>query len=105
LPASKPTGERGERYLLLRLYVTGSTPNSLHALQNLRRMLDEHAPGGYRLEVIDIYQHPERAREAQLLAAPTLVKEQPLPVRRLIGNMSDESRVLRGLDVKGAARK
>jgi len=84
---------------LLRLYVTGSTPNSVYALQNLRKLLDRHLPSGYRLEVIDIYQQPELAREAQLLAAPTLIKELPLPVRRLIGNMSDETRVLRGLDV------
>jgi circadian clock protein KaiB len=102
LPAGKASGAPdGERYLL-RLYVTGSTPNSLRALQNLRRLLDRYAPDDYRLEVIDIYQHPERASEAQLLAAPTLIKELPLPVRRLIGSMSDEERVLRSLGVKAA---
>jgi circadian clock protein KaiB len=82
---------------LLRLYVAGLTPRSTRAISALRALCDEYIEGQYRLEVFDLYQQPELARRAQLLAAPTLVKELPLPVRRLIGDLSDKHLVLRGL--------
>ena len=83
----------------LRLYVTGSTARSVRALANVKRICEEHLGGRYRLEVIDLYQQPALASSEQILAAPTLVKKFPLPLRRIIGDMSDQQRVLRGLDV------
>jgi circadian clock protein KaiB len=87
-----------ERGFLLKLYVTGPTPASTRALANIKRICEKHLRGRYKLEVIDIYQNPELAREHQILAAPTLIKMLPLPIRRLIGDMSQEDRVLAGLD-------
>jgi circadian clock protein KaiB len=87
-----------ERYLL-RLYVTGLTPKSVQAIANIKRICAEHLEGRYTLEVIDLYQQPERAREAQIIAAPTLVKELPAPLRRIIGDLADREQVLVGLDL------
>jgi circadian clock protein KaiB len=96
-------GWQGERYLL-RLYVTGLTPRSTQAITSLRAVCEEHLAGRYDLEVIDIYQQPELALGQQLIAAPTLIKELPLPVRRLIGDLSDEQRVLVRLDLSKSPR-
>jgi circadian clock protein KaiB len=87
-----------ERYLL-RLYVTGTTPRSTRAIQNIRAFCEDKLHGCYELEVIDIYQHPEKAGPEQVVVTPTLVKKLPLPVRRLIGDLSDAERVLVGLDI------
>lgn len=88
----------GESYHL-RLYVTGLTPCSVQAIANLKRICTEHLEGRYLLEVIDLYQQPERAREAQIIAAPTLIKELPAPLRRIIGDLADRERVLVALDL------
>jgi circadian clock protein KaiB len=93
----------GRRYLL-RLYVTGSTSRSVRALENVRRICDEHLAGDYRLEVIDIYRNLALARGDQIIAAPTLVKRLPAPFRRLIGDMSNEEKVLMGLDLRPRRR-
>ena len=85
---------------MLRLYVTGMTPRSIQAISNLKKICEEHLRGRYELEIVDIYQQPELGREAQLVAAPTLIKKLPLPVRKLIGDMSNEERVLVGLNVE-----
>jgi len=84
---------------ILRLYVTGSTSRSLRAVYNLKKLCDEHLPDDYDLEVIDIYKDPEAAREAQLIAAPTLVKKLPLPIRKFVGDLSDTQKILVGLDI------
>ena len=84
---------------ILRLYVTGSTGRSLRAVYNLRKLCEEHLPDDYDLEVIDIYEHPEAAREAQIIAAPTLVKKLPIPIRRFVGDMSNTQSILVGLDL------
>lgn len=84
---------------VLRLYVTGTTPRSTRAIENLRRVLEAELPNSYDLEVVDVYQHPAAASEHQILAAPTLIKLQPEPVRRIIGDLSDTERVMRGLDL------
>lgn len=89
---------QGERYIL-RLYVTGMTPRSLRALKNLQTICDEYLKGRYDLEVIDIYQQPVLTKGEQIIAAPTLIKKLPLPMRRIIGDMSDRDRVLVGLDL------
>jgi circadian clock protein KaiB len=83
----------------LRLYVTGSTPRSARAIENLRRVCEKHLFGRYDLEVIDIYQRPEAAREFQVIAVPTLVRLLPEPLRRVIGDLSDQDKVLHGLDL------
>jgi circadian clock protein KaiB len=85
---------------VLKLYVSGMTPRSRIAIRNLQKICDEHLKGFYELEVIDIYQQPTLARGEQIIAAPTLIKKLPEPVRRLIGDMSKTDRVLLGLDLK-----
>jgi circadian clock protein KaiB len=87
-----------DRYVL-RLYVTGMTPRSARAVKNLQAICDEYLAGRYDLEVIDIYQQPVLTRGEQIIAAPTLVKKLPLPMRRIIGDMSNRDRVLLGLDL------
>ena len=102
-PKTKKIGarSRGQKLkYLLRLYVTGTTGKSVRAIQNVRRICDEHLEGMYDLEVIDIYKNLPLARGDQIIAAPTLVKRLPSPLRRLIGDMSDEHRVLVGLDLQ-----
>jgi len=84
----------------LRLYITGQTPRSSASVRNLRKVCDEYLEGKFELEVIDVYQRPELAREAQIIAAPTLIKRLPLPLRRLVGDLSNERQVLLGLDLK-----
>ena len=83
----------------LKLFVAGGTMLSQQAIRNLRRICDAHLPGQVDLEVVDIYQQPELAGRHQVVAAPTLLKLRPLPVRRIIGNLSATERVLRGLDL------
>jgi circadian clock protein KaiB len=84
----------------LRLYLTGTTPASVRALANLKRICEEHLQGQYELEVIDIYQRPSLLKGEQIFAAPTLIKKLPPPLRRLVGDMSDTERVLLGLDLR-----
>ncbi len=81
------------------LYVTGQTPRSLQSVENLRTLCDKYLPGQFDLEVIDIYQQPAMAKEGQIIAAPTLIKSMPLPLRRLVGDFSDKERVILGLDI------
>ena len=85
---------------VLRLYVSGMTPNSIRAVENVRKICADHLEGRYELEIIDIYQQPIFAKEGQIVAAPTLVKELPPPLRRFIGDMSQTERILLGLDVR-----
>ena len=87
-----------DRYVL-RLYVTGLTSRSARAVKNLQAICDEYLAGRYDLEVIDIYQQPVLTRGEQIIAAPTLIKKLPLPMRRIIGDMSNRDRVLLGLDL------
>ena len=91
-----PVLVKGTHYVL-RLFITGTTTRSSRAIANLRRVCEERLHGEYDLEVVDIYQHPAAAQEHQILAAPTLVKMLPLPLRRIIGDLANEERVLAGL--------
>lgn len=90
------------RYVL-RLYVAGSSARSLRAVENVQRLCEEYLPGRYELEVIDIYQLPWMAEAGDVVAAPTLVKELPLPLRRVVGDLGDEGRVLIALGLRVAA--
>jgi circadian clock protein KaiB len=83
----------------LRLYVAGQTPKSVTALANLKRICDEHMNGEYSVEVIDLMENPQLARRDQIVASPTLVRELPSPLKRIIGDLSNTERVLVGLDV------
>lgn len=88
----------------LRLYVAGQTPKSVAALANLRRYCEEHLKGRYKLEIIDLQTNPQLAEGDQILAIPTLVRKVPEPIRKIIGDLSNEERVLVGLDVRPALR-
>jgi circadian clock protein KaiB len=87
-----------EKYVL-RLYVTGMTPKSIRAIENMRKICEENLHGRYELEVIDVYQQPEYAKKEEIIAAPTLIKKLPLPLRKFIGDMSNKGRILVGLNL------
>ena len=93
---AKPGGPRYE----LRLYVAGITPRSARAIANIKQICEEHLKGHYDLQVIDLYQQPVLAKGDQIIAVPTLIKKLPMPLRRLIGDLSDREQVLIGLDLK-----
>lgn len=113
LPAGRPTlvcaaafeaaagGSDDSRYVL-RLYVTGTTPHSTRAIMNIPKICEEHLHGRYDLEVVDISQNPALAEGEQIIAAPTLIKKLPLPLRRFIGDLSQTERILLGLDLREA---
>ena len=96
--ALKRSPLRRAKYIL-RLYVSGSSARSLKAVHNLKKICEEHFPDDYDLEVIDIYKDPTAAREAQIIAAPTLVKKLPQPLRRFVGDLSNTQKLLVGLDI------
>ena len=97
-------GERNEaganEVWQLRLYVAGQTPRSVAAFANLKKICEEHLAGRYDIEVVDLVKHPQLAAGDQILAIPTLVRELPEPIKRVIGDLSDESRALLNLDVE-----
>jgi circadian clock protein KaiB len=95
-----PFTKNPAEHYVLRLFITGMTPRCARALENLRTICEKHLEGRYELQVIDIYQQPEFAAREQIVAAPTLVKELPMPLRRIIGDMSNEERLLVGLDLQ-----
>ena len=91
-------GQTHVKYVLT-LYVTGLRPRSQRAIENIRRLCEEHLAGRYELQIIDIYQQPALAQDAQIIAAPTLVKKLPPPLRQIIGDMSEDGRVLVALGI------
>ena len=95
----KALASKGKETYLLKLYVTGMTSNSRRAIENIKTICRENLEGRFELEVIDLYKRPDLAREAQIIAAPTLVKKLPLPLRRFIGDLSDIERILAGMDL------
>ncbi len=90
----------GRPLYVLRLYVTGMTPRSTRAIANVKEICEEHLKGRYDLQVIEIYQQPVLAKGEQIIAVPTLIKKLPLPLRRIVGDLSNRERVLIGLDLK-----
>ncbi len=90
---------------LLRLFVAGINPKSKRAIENLREVCEEHLKDRYELEIIDIYQQPIFAKEGKIIAAPTLIKELPLPIRRFVGDLSNKEKLLLGLDIKKCDKK
>ena len=89
-----------EKHYVLRLYVAGSSPQSVRAIANVKKICEENLHGRYELQVIDLYQQPQLEQGEQIIAAPTLIKKLPLPLRRIIGDMSNTERVLVGLDLR-----
>jgi circadian clock protein KaiB len=96
----KALESRGDRHYVLRLYIAGMTPSSTRAVTNIKKLCEEHLNGRYSLEVIDLYKRPALADGEQIIAAPTLLKKLPLPLRRFIGDMSDTEKILVGLDLR-----
>ena len=92
--------EASQGSYVLRLYVAGMTPNSQRAIENVKKICEEHLQGRFALEIIDIYQQPIFAKEGQIVAVPTLVKELPPPLRKFIGDLSQTERILAGLDLR-----
>jgi circadian clock protein KaiB len=102
--AEMPTASAsGLPHYILRLYVTGKTPNSVRAIAKVREVCEEFLAGHYQLQVVDIYQQPTLADSDQILVAPTLVRRAPGPLRRLIGNLADRDRILTGLELQPVA--
>jgi circadian clock protein KaiB len=95
----QPSAGRRERWVL-RLYIAGKSSRAVTALRNLRVICEDQLNGRYRIEVIDLLKNPRLARDNQILAVPTLVRKLPLPVRNIIGDLSDTERVLVGLDIR-----
>ena len=97
--------KRGEKKYVLRLYVAGMGPKSMQAISNIKKICEEHLAGKCQLEVIDIYQNPMYVKDGQIVAAPTFIKELPLPLKRIIGSMADAEKVLVGLNIEFKADK
>jgi circadian clock protein KaiB len=89
----------GTESYVLRLYISGATPKSMRAIEHIKRLCETRLKGRYDLEIVDVYQQPDMVAADQVVAAPTLIKQLPLPVRQLIGDLSSEEHVLRGLDL------
>ena len=98
-PEARPA-KAGSNLYILRLYIAGQTPKSVNAITNIKKICGEHLQGRYELEVVDLYQQPQLAQGEQIVAVPTLIKKLPLPLRRIIGDMSNTERVLVGLDLR-----
>lgn len=97
---SERDAARDDERWMLRLYVAGQSPRSVAAFMNLRRICEEHLQGRYHIEVIDLMETPQLAADHQIIALPTLVRKLPPPVRKIIGDLSNEERVLVGLDIR-----
>jgi circadian clock protein KaiB len=93
---------RGKDTYVLRLYVSGQTTRSVHAIENLKQLCEEYLKDRCEIEIIDVYQQPERLKNDEIIGVPTLIKELPLPVRKVIGDLSDTERVLVGLALKAS---
>jgi len=98
-----PTGT--QEYLELRLYVAGQTPKSLTAFSNLKKICEDNLKGQYSIEIIDLLENPQLAQGDQIFAIPTLVRKVPLPIRKIIGDLSDKEKVLVGLDIRPIRKK
>ena len=96
---------KAEEVWTLRLYVAGQTPKSVRAFANLKKICETHLAGRYRIEVIDLVKNPQLARGDQILAVPTLVRQLPTPIKKIIGDLSNTERVLVGLDLHPASAK
>ena len=90
----------GTNFWELRLYIAGQTPKSLTAIANLQRMCDEHLAGRFRIEIVDLVREPHRARADDVVAIPTLIRRLPPPMKKIVGTLADEDKVLIGVDIR-----
>ncbi len=97
---NRPVARQAKEKYVLKLYITGMTARSQQALRNIKKIIEENPDNNFDLEVIDIYQQPTLAKGDQIIAVPTLIKKLPAPLRRLIGDLSQEDRIILGLDLK-----
>jgi circadian clock protein KaiB len=104
MASRKPKSKSKPGRYMLRLFTSGTTPRSTTALRNLREICETDLQGNYDLEVVDIYQEPGRATESDIIAAPTLIKEEPPPVKRMVGDLSDRPKVLYYLAIAGGLK-
>ena len=98
----EPEPVPGKDVYILRLYVAGQTKKSLAAFANLKKICEEHLQGRYRIEIVDLLEHPQLAKGDQILAIPTLVRQLPPPIKKIIGDLSNTEKVLVGLDIRPA---
>ena len=98
-PTKEQVSSRSTEHYVLYLYIAGLTPRSTLALERIRSICERYLEGRYELTVVDLYLHPETARQAQVVVAPTLVKQAPVPKRLFIGDMADEKKILQGLNI------
>jgi circadian clock protein KaiB len=101
-PGIEPEPVPGKDVYILRLYVAGQTKKSLAAFANLKKICEEHLQGRYRIEIVDLFEHPQLAKGDQILAIPTLVRQLPPPIKKIIGDLSNTEKVLVGLDIRPA---
>ncbi len=101
----KSAAKSAEEIWILKLYVAGQTPKSIAAFANLKEICDEHLAGKYRIEIVDLMKNPRLAKGDQIIAVPTLVRQLPPPVKKLIGDLANTERVLVGLDVQSKIKK
>jgi circadian clock protein KaiB len=104
-PAHDLTHADSDEHWDLCVYVTDDSPKSKRAIENLRRACEEHLPGQYSIEIVDVLKNPRRAAADQILAAPTVVRRLPSPVRKLVGDLSDSDRLLIGLELRRSGRQ
>jgi circadian clock protein KaiB len=98
----KDSAEADTEVWELRLYVAGETPKSIAAVANLNRICEEHMPGRFKIEIVDLLKHPQLARGDQIVAIPTLVRKLPNPMRKIIGDLSNTEKTLVGLQMRAA---
>jgi circadian clock protein KaiB len=102
--STRKNGDAVEKWEL-RLYTAGQTPKSLAAIKNLKRVCEEHLPGRYDIEIVDLLKNPRLAKDDQIVAIPTLVRKLPVPLRRIIGDLSDTERTLVGLQLRQVSQE
>ncbi len=101
----RPAGKKADEEWILRLYVAGQSPKSIAAFENLKKICDEHLAGKCRIEIIDLLKNPQLAKGDQIIAVPTLVRQLPPPVKKIIGDMENKDKVLIGLDIRQAGKR
>ncbi|HPL64355.1 MAG TPA: circadian clock protein KaiB [Syntrophales bacterium] len=101
----KAEGKKKREVWILKLYVAGTSPKSIRAFENLKKICEEHLSGKYRIEIVDLLKNPKLAKGDQIIAVPTLVRQLPPPVKKIIGDLANREKVLVGLDIRSDVRK
>jgi circadian clock protein KaiB len=99
-PDTSKNKNRDKKEFVFHLFITGASPNSVRAINNMKHLCEEHMPGRYELQIIDVYQQPAIAQQEQIIALPLMIRKHPLPERRLIGDMSETTKILKTLGIE-----